>query len=280
MTPQVPGRSEGGDDGVRQAFDERSSGYYTDNYAGAIRDPISANLQRRREWMVELARGSTGQVLELGSGPGALAESLTRRGKRVVSLDLSLSMLQSGKTRLDAKGTLVRFCAGRCQALPFTTGSFDEVIAAGVLEYVPELDTALKEIARVLRPEGRAILSFPLHRIWYERWANANARWVGVLRSILRDGGKRGRSNPRLRHRFSHFRFRPGQLRRILRSRGWRVECTVHHHFVFLPWDVLFPAFSARMALNLEHWLPRAIHPWLAKSVILVVSRANRQEPS
>jgi len=45
--------------------------------------------------------------------------------------------------------------------LPFAGGSFDAVVAAEVIEHIPEVETALEEAARVLRPGGRLVVTVP-----------------------------------------------------------------------------------------------------------------------
>jgi SAM-dependent methyltransferase len=52
------------------------------------------------------------------------------------------------------------------QAMPFPDGAFDTVICNNVLEHVPDDHKAMTEIARVLRPGGRALLTVPLYDAW------------------------------------------------------------------------------------------------------------------
>jgi SAM-dependent methyltransferase len=52
------------------------------------------------------------------------------------------------------------------QAIPFPDGSFDTVICHNVLEHVADDRKAMREIARVLRPNGRALLSVPMFEAW------------------------------------------------------------------------------------------------------------------
>ena len=57
----------------------------------------------------------------------------------------------------------------KIESLPFADGSFDAVLATGVLEY-SELERALPELARVLRPGGLAVVSYPNPRNLYGLW--------------------------------------------------------------------------------------------------------------
>lgn len=89
------------------------------------------------------------RVLEVGGGQGELAEHMQRElGADLAFLDLSPGMVELARARgIDAR-------VGDAQELPFADGSFDAVVAAWMLYHVPDLDRALAEIARVLRPGG------------------------------------------------------------------------------------------------------------------------------
>jgi SAM-dependent methyltransferase len=91
-------------------------------------------------------------VLEVGGGPGELAERMQRElGATVSFVDISPRMVELARARgIEAQ-------VGDVQELPFAAGSFDTVVAAWMLYHVPDLDRALAEIARVLRPGGAFI---------------------------------------------------------------------------------------------------------------------------
>jgi SAM-dependent methyltransferase len=73
-------------------------------------------------------------------------------GRRLVGVDISERMLARAAHRL--RGTLVRASAVR---LPFVDARFDGVVGVHVLHLLPDLATALAEVARVLRPGGRMV---------------------------------------------------------------------------------------------------------------------------
>ena len=92
------------------------------------------------------------RVLEVGCGPGEASERIQRELRaQVVAADQSARMVELARTRgLDARVADV-------QDLPFGDGEFDCVLAAWMLYHVPDVDRALGEIARVLRPGGRLV---------------------------------------------------------------------------------------------------------------------------
>jgi SAM-dependent methyltransferase len=94
------------------------------------------------------------RVLEVGCGWGELAEWIAREtGAEVVALDLSPRMVELAVERgVDAR-------LGDVQELSFADGEFDCAVAAWMLYHVPDLDRAVAELARVLRPGGRLVVA-------------------------------------------------------------------------------------------------------------------------
>jgi SAM-dependent methyltransferase len=91
-------------------------------------------------------------VLEVGPGPGELAERIQRDlGAAVVALDISERMVELTR----ARG--VEAIVGDVQELPFPDGSFDCAVAAWMLYHVPDVERGIAELARVLRPTGRLV---------------------------------------------------------------------------------------------------------------------------
>ncbi len=99
-----------------------------------------------------IAALSPRSVLEVGCGPGELAERLRRDlGADVIALDISPRMVELARARgVDAR-------EGDVQELPFDDEVFDCAVAAWMLYHVPDVDRALHELARVLRPGGHLV---------------------------------------------------------------------------------------------------------------------------
>lgn len=110
------------------------------------------------EWVLDRVqwRGNE-QVLDIGAGPGTYFEELKARipNGRLVGGDLSIGM--AGKAAKYGIANLI--LNADVQALPFSDHCFDVVLANHMLYHVPELDQALIEIHRVLKPEGYLIAS-------------------------------------------------------------------------------------------------------------------------
>ena len=98
------------------------------------------------------------RVLEIGLGQGADSEQIIRRGAIWSGLDLTPESVERVSTRLRLRGLPYdRLQCGSALANPFADNSFDMVFSHGVLHHIPDVRTAQREIARVLKPDGRLV---------------------------------------------------------------------------------------------------------------------------
>lgn len=101
-------------------------------------------------------------VLDLGTGTGAVALSAVQQvcpGGSVTAIDISQEMLAIAESRAIASNvSTVQFREGGGESIPIEDESQDVVLSSLVLMYVINRETAAQEIARVLRPRGRAIM--------------------------------------------------------------------------------------------------------------------------
>ena len=106
-------------------------------------------------------------VLEVGSGAGQCSRWVRAQGGRGIGLDLSHRQLQHSRRLDEATGVAVPSVRGTATALPFRDGSFDAVFSSfGALQFVADLDDAVGEVARVLRPGGRFAFSITHPTRW------------------------------------------------------------------------------------------------------------------
>ncbi|MGD2103833.1 MAG: class I SAM-dependent methyltransferase [Anaerolineae bacterium] len=98
------------------------------------------------------------RVLELGHGPGHLLVALARRGVAPVGLDLSPNMGRQAQRRLGRADVTVPLVRAQAQALPFSSGGFDSVVAALPAEFIVDPRT-VAEVTRTLAPGGRLIVA-------------------------------------------------------------------------------------------------------------------------
>ncbi len=170
-------------------------------------------------------------VLDAGCGGGLVARELAAAGATVVGLDRSLGSLGVARRAVARRGPgnpegvprwigrgpgnpeavprpmgSFRPTQGRLERLPFADGVFDVVVAADVLEHVPDLPAAVAELARVLAPGGRLVFDTINRTPW--SWFTAVFGLERVLRMV-----------PRGTHDWRLF-IRPAELDRLLRAGG------------------------------------------------------------
>lgn len=126
--------------------------YATRNEAG----PYNA-LYERPALLALLGAQSGRDVLDLGCGPGPVAEALLNAGATVTAVDRSAAMLDYAARRLGERATLLQHDIE--DPLPFAESTFDTVAAGLVLHYLPDWGALLAEVHRVLRPGGRLVAS-------------------------------------------------------------------------------------------------------------------------
>jgi len=97
------------------------------------------------------------KVADLGCGTGALAAALAPHVAEVVGVDQSAAMLQSARRRV-ADMPNVDLRKGRLEALPIDDASCDAALLVLALSYAPDPEAVLAEMARILRPGGRAVV--------------------------------------------------------------------------------------------------------------------------
>lgn len=124
----------------------------------SIHEKYSTNPQGFGNWIVSHYDFEPGvKVLELGCGTGRMwlgQEELVGRCRPLVLSDFSEGMLAAARETL--KGyEAIEYRRIDIQSIPFPEDSFDAVIANMMLYHVPDLDKALSEVRRVLKPGGR-----------------------------------------------------------------------------------------------------------------------------
>jgi demethylmenaquinone methyltransferase/2-methoxy-6-polyprenyl-1,4-benzoquinol methylase len=156
-------------EGVRAMFDRIAPVY------DAMNRVMTAGLDQR--WRRETARAAVrpgDAVLDACCGTGDLAVAAERLGGRVTGLDFSERMLE----RARRKEPSIEWVRGDLLELPFADGSFDAATVGFGVRNVEDLERALAELRRVLRPGGRlAILEItqprgalaPFYRLWFDR---------------------------------------------------------------------------------------------------------------
>ncbi len=132
---------------IVQHFNEAAAD--EENFPSTI-DPRIYHVQLILEYFGDL---NGKRVLDVGSGKGRFARVLHERNPQssIVAFDLAEAMLRHVPPGIDA-------CAGSMTALPFGEGVFDCAYATESLEHAVDIDGAVAEICRVVKPDGRIVI--------------------------------------------------------------------------------------------------------------------------
>ncbi|MGJ3509225.1 class I SAM-dependent methyltransferase [Enemella sp. A6] len=187
--------------------------------------------------------------LDVGAGQGRHSFEALRRGAQVVSFDLNgddlagidemfTAMTEAGEA---PEGSSARVQQGDALQMPFDDGSFEVVLAAEMLEHVPDDDGAIAEIVRVAAPGATVAVTVPT-------WLPERICWALSEEYHSNEGG--------------HIRiYKPGELRAKLEAAGLVHTGTTHAHALHSPYWWLKCAVGVR----------DEDHPWVKQYHRLLV---------
>jgi ubiquinone/menaquinone biosynthesis C-methylase UbiE len=145
-----------------------------------------AHLSRRLTQALEAAEIAPGmRVLDVGCGRGEILHHCAELGAQAYGMDYALvaaQMAQRLATGDGEEGNAAYVCLADAKQLPFSATSFDRVLMFDLVEHLHpwELDQALAEARRVLRPDGRLIIH-TAPNVYYNRYAYPVVRFVRTL---------------------------------------------------------------------------------------------------
>ena len=216
-------------------------------------------------------------VLDAGCGSGRHLRALAKLPDlKIVGIDRNEADLNDALTALknmpDALSDNFFITRADINCLPFETESFDCVICSEVLEHIPEHETALKELVRVLKPKGNLVVSVP-------RYFSERICWMISPAYYNEKGG--------------HIRiYKKKNLRKMLAGQGikcwrinykhalhapyWWLKCLVglknetnfiiRYYKKFLEWDIMSKPRAVRIVEKL-------LNPVIGKSIVFYLKK-------
>jgi ubiquinone/menaquinone biosynthesis C-methylase UbiE len=162
QAPAIPSRD------IVRHFNEAAAD--EENFPSTI-DPRIYHVQLILEYLGDL---NAKRVLDVGCGKGRFARVLAERYPRafIVGLDLAEAMLHHVPAGVGA-------CAGSMTALPFPSGVFDCAYATESLEHAVEIEAAVAEMCRVVRPGGRIVIIDKNSKQWGRLKTPQWEKWFG-----------------------------------------------------------------------------------------------------
>jgi SAM-dependent methyltransferase len=222
------------------------------------------------------------RLLDLGCGFGRHAFEAARRGAVVVAVDAGSeevaqvrgtlgAMVDAGELAADHPASAVQ---GDALALPFADGSFDRVIASEVLEHIPDDTTAMRELARVLRPGGTMAVTVPRCVPEAINWALSDEYHDtpgGHVRIYRRSTLERRLGSAGLvptGHHHAHSLHSPYWWLRCLVGPSNESHPAVAAYHRLLVWDIVKAPLVTRSA-------DRALNPLIGKSLVVYLHKPD-----
>ena len=224
--------------------------------------------------------GPGDRVLDMGCGGGRHAFALYRRGADVTALDMDAAELKDVASMFAAMeeanevplGARARAVRGTAYGLPFADATFDRIVAAEVLEHLPEDERAMRELFRVLKPGGLIAVTVP-------RWGPELVCWaLSSAYHEVEGGHVRIYRGDELRRRLSGVGLEPvdAHYTHALHAPYWWLKCAVgvdrgDHPLVsayhrLLVWDMMKKP-------RLTRWAEKALDPVVGKSLVVYLRK-------
>ena len=216
-------------------------------------------------------------VLDAGCGSGRHLRALAKiPDLKIIGIDRNSSdlndALMSLKNMPDASSDDYLVSRADIKNLPFASASFDYVICSEVLEHIPEHENALKELVRILKPQGDLVVSVP-------RYFSEKICWLISSAYYNEEGG--------------HIRiYKKKKLQKMLANQGikcwkinykhalhapyWWLKCLVglkneknvliRYYKKFLEWDIMCKPRSVRVMESI-------LNPFIGKSIVFYLKK-------
>jgi ubiquinone/menaquinone biosynthesis C-methylase UbiE len=299
---------------TKNFFDSVAVRYYERHYSrtdGQARYPSQLLRHQRILDIVDSLGGAPLHILDAGCGTGVLACDLLRRGHTVRGLDIAPNMAAATQERVEREvpehASRCKAAAGDAENLEFPAGSFDVVIASGLLEYLETDEKFLNESARVLKPRGVAVVTlrnrlfnafslngYTLGEVESGETARLLGELVEAFRSQpdspavdrmrafasdlkplsnlaepVRDASKDAPDNWQLT--MTRRQHTPDEARRMVEAAGLRIERTMFWHFHPFPPAVAnrFPDLSIPLGLAMEAFGETPLGALMASGLIV-----------
>lgn len=254
-------------DPVVEFFDIRAEDYdreYNDSTPGGYA------LRVRRRKVMDLFDQPGGRVLDVGCGPGVMAEEIRNRGCSFWGVDPSSKMIEICRRRFAGRDR-VHFHAGDALRLDFPESFFDGVLCMGVIDALRDRRLAIREMLRVLKPGGTLILTFTNAHSPYTLWRHyvfyrAVSLWRRLCQKARGVEAKRGQ----IRAGEQRVLYSPKAACELVRSEGSELLQIMGYYYniCFSPLDEIMPSVALWLTELLED-STSSKPDWMAAGLII-----------
>jgi ubiquinone biosynthesis O-methyltransferase len=158
-------------------------------------------------------RGSL--ILDAGCGTGIYSRRLAKKGNYVIGIDASEEMLHIAQNKPNFEGPTIEYIKGDLHYLPFKNNLFDSVVCITALEFCRDVFQVVRELGRVLKPQGQLILGM----------LNKESSW---MQEII------NKSHPTSIYSHAHL-FSPSELKDLLQNSKLFTSISMESTVFFTP---------------------------------------------
>jgi ubiquinone/menaquinone biosynthesis C-methylase UbiE/MoaA/NifB/PqqE/SkfB family radical SAM enzyme len=198
------------------------------------------------------------RVLDIGCGPGWLTVQYAKGGAVVNAVDLTPKAVELTRAHLACHGLSADVAEANAESLPFADGTFDLVVASGVLHHTPDTQTAFREAFRVTRPGGQGRITLYRKGILHRPAVFRLTRLVMRLLGVRHPGADLGHDSTDVDDFIRRYDGAENPVgigktdadwAQDLTAIGWQVVSREIHFFPrrFLPFAALVPAWAHRI---------------------------------
>jgi ubiquinone/menaquinone biosynthesis C-methylase UbiE len=208
-------------DRLAEVYDRRAAREYAEPA-----DAPDPTLDRKFEGVRALAEAHLPceAFLDAGCGDGRYLAALpSPRPSRIVGTDISERILATARAAAERAGVEAELVRGNLEALPLEDAAFDLVLCTQVLEHLLDPAAGVRELARVLRPGGRVVLTTDNRRALVSATLNAPRTLAVRLLGRRRDPG------------FPHAAFTVSEVVGLVQASGLEVERATTFRFHLRP---------------------------------------------
>ncbi len=138
-------------------------------------------VKKRARFILDNLSGNNQRVLDVGCGIGVYFESLSRVASEITGIDLNqdyLNQAMADAGRMSRTKIILLLCDA--EKLPFQPDYFDTAVMIETLEHIPDDEKAIQEVARVLKPGGKLILTAP------NKWFPFETHGIRIRTRVIR----------------------------------------------------------------------------------------------
>lgn len=220
-------------------FFNAASKKYLGEYEKKTSEGYSFRVRREKILAIIPEAKENKKALDIGCGPGIMAEGLLKKNYNVACVDAAPNMINLVKEKFSSNPK-IKAEIGDVNKLNFPDNSFDLVIAMGLLEYLENQPQAISEIKRITKTGGQVILTFP-NKTSPCRIFNRSAAFIAkpfskILRKILNKPSQT----------LAHKEYTLKQTTKFLEKNGLKVSKVIYYNFKLIPYplDKWFPKFT------------------------------------